>query len=364
MRAEFAIAWYFHLPAVASPIEVRDHAEGSLELLLRHHEETGTPVMVAPTGSFLQLCSAHAPRSLSRLATCVRAGIVTLAATWFYETDPISVSWQSLRFHLESDIQLKTELFGRSPEWFLPGNFIWRPGLELLLAEHDLAGVVLDSRHYAATTRVREWQWDSDAVGSVAVVDHELPVAQWETRSPRRLRDSGLTIVFRDWDATRALTFGSDGAMHRRDYEPRIAEQIAAADSPTRSLVVLVDDGDRLTGSTSAAYRHLIDTAGALRPWPDLLDWPPTSPSLRELPAFTPAGMANFLRHSEDATYYWAAVRELELLSDDGGFTRELLELQDVFYVFWPGAGRRVWYADQIAHLSNRAAPPTGGTTP
>jgi hypothetical protein len=351
----YAFAWYFHLPVVATAIELCDHVRGSLSLLLREHRETAQPLLLAPTGSFLRLCERHEPSVLEELSSAAQSGLVEIAGTCCYETDPLSIGWSALRRQLRVDLEIKHALLGATPRWYFAPNFVWRPGVEVLCAEHGLAGVVLDSRHLAAASVSRSWRWDATPEGAVHVESRPLPTEPWEHRALQALDgprgEKTLRIAFRDWEQTRALTFGNDGAIHRADGRVQIEATVRDARENSGSLVVVADDGDRITGTSHRGYRTLLDVAGPLANWRELVDSEPVSPSIRELPAFSPPGIGALLRESDDARYYWSTLRELEAAAESSEDRLRLLALHDVFYAFWPGVGRRRWYVEQVTEL-------------
>jgi hypothetical protein len=352
--ARLALAWYFHLPAVASDIEVHDHAWGSLEPILRLHREHDIPVLLAPTGSFLEHCERHEPDILVALRAEIESARVAIAATYLYETDPLSVPWTSLVAHVESDMELKRRLLGVKPAWLFLPNFVWRPGLERILSRFDIRGLILDSRQLAASSASRSWRWEADDAGTVHTSSVLLPTEPWEHRNLRTLASApgaaGLRLAFRDWSLTRGLTFGNDGAIHRRHAAQEIETAIRAADLrlDESGLVVIADDGDRVRGTSLVGYRELLERIHRPVDWHSLIDETPVMPPLRELGVYSPPGIDSLLRGSEDARFYWTLLNELRSYSWTAAEREEQLALDDVFYPFWPGVGRRQWYLDRV----------------
>ncbi|HEV3322425.1 MAG TPA: hypothetical protein VG147_09595 [Solirubrobacteraceae bacterium] len=351
MAARVGIAWYFHLPIIASDIEVRDHVRSSLQPMLRLHREQNAPFLLAPTGGFLLHCERCEPTVLSELRSEIEVGRVRIAATYMYETDPLSVPWASLIAHIGQDVELKRRLLGVHTEWLLAPNFVWRPGMERILARFDIAGVILDSRQLAAATKARSWRWDVDADGEVRTLDVPSRIEPWEHRRLRILAadpaHNAPRIAFRDWPLTRSLTFGNDGAIHVREPVPAIQQALHAAALGEDELTIVADDGDRIRGTSYAAYRRLLGKLGPTVDWARLIDEPPTTPPLRELGAFSPPGIDALLRASEDARFYWSLLEELRGFAWSPAERAEQLALDDVFYPFWPGVGRRKWYVDR-----------------
>jgi hypothetical protein len=354
--SRLAVAWYYHLPSIASSIEVRDHAYRSLAVLLRVHRDRRASVLVAATGAFLSLCRRDAPEVVEDLLDAYHDGIVELATTCFHDADPFSIRWHHLREQISRDHHYKTELLGESPQWFFAPGFAWHPATDRILAGLGLRAVVLDSRHLASAATARAWQWARDSSGAVAAVDTAPFVAPWEHRRVRTASSAAtqwpLRVVFRDWPLTQALTFGNEAEIHlaRRDIPGRLAG------CGVEDLIVLADDGDRVATTSRRGYEELLDAFAHTADWSDLAVELSTLPNVRELPTFSPPGFDALLRTSLEARMYWSLLDQIAAQSLDEEQLTRLLALQDVFYPFWKGCGRRRWYVDAAIDLLDEVA--------
>lgn len=345
-----AMAWYYHLPSISTEIEVRDHAYRSLALLLRVHREHKAPVLIAPTGAFLELCQRDAPDVVDDLVATCRSGLVELATTYFHDTDPFSISWRSLKEQIERDHSFKGELLGQDPSWFFAPSFAWHPATDRILGPLGISGVVLDSRHLASASTARAWKWERDGSGAVAAVDTAAAVAAWEHRRVRTLggeHAAPLRLVFRDWPLTQALTFGNEAEMHRLDRQ--IGAHLDGCQP--EDLVVLADDGDRIAPASRRGYEDLLAHFGSTVNWGELVAERSELPTLRELPAFSQPGFDDLLRTSLEARTYWSLLGQIEVAPLEESQLDRLLALQDVFYPFWKGCGRRQRYLDAAVRL-------------
>jgi Glycosyl hydrolase family 57 len=351
-----ALAWYFHLPSIANAIEVRDHAYRSLALLLRIHRTQRAPVLIAPTGAFLKLCLRDAPEVIDDLLDLYSSGIAEPATTYFYDVDPFSISWSHLEEQVRRDHAFKEELIGRPSAWFFAPSFAWHPASDKLLAKLGISGALLDSRHLASGATARAWKWSTDPLGSVTAIDTQPFVSPWEHRRLRTLSagtQGTLRVVFRDWPLTRSLTFGNDAEIHKPDRD--ILGRLDGCEP--QDLVVLADDGDRIGPASRRGYEELLEIVGGTVDWCALAVEGSQLPRLRELPAFSQPGFDELLRTSLDARAYWSLLDEIAAAPLDSAQLARLLELQDVFYPFWKGCGRRRWYLDTAVELLQEVHP-------
>ncbi|MCW2997424.1 MAG: hypothetical protein JWN65_973 [Solirubrobacterales bacterium] len=335
---------------------MRDHAYRSLALLLRVHRERRTPVLIATTGAFLSLCQRDAPDVVEDLVDLYQSGIAEPATTYFHDTDPFSIRWVHLREQVRRDHEFKSALIGREPEWFFAPSFAWHPALDGILTAMGISGLVLDSRHLASAATARAWQWSREASGAVAAVDTAPSVSPWEHRRVRVLARGNapaFRVVFRDWPLTQALTFGNEAEIHlvQRHMSTRLA---GCADD---DLVVLADDGDRIAPASRRGYEELLDAFDHVPAWSDLAVEASNLPSLRELPAFSQPGFDELLRTSLEGRMYWSLIDEIASAELDETQLSRLLALQDVFYPFWKGCGRRTWYIDEAVSLLEELRP-------
>jgi len=348
VTATMGFCWYFHLPKIASRIEVKDHAVGSLELLLSLHMDLKRRVLVAPTASFLELCERYSPRTLESLRSGIEAGIVEIALTTAYDPDPFSISHQRCLELMEWDAAAKRRLLNVAPRWFMPGNYLWVPGMERHCFALGIEGIVLDSRHYEEATSLRVWQ-ASSTTGELQVRRQSTVLGVSETSQLSRVEYSQgkiLSICWRDWPATQALTFGNLSAIHDFDAEWNVKNEWAALEVD-RQLVIIADDGDRIRGKSRSGYMTLLSLET------NEFDWSTHVRSnsgvmLHGLPGFIPPGLRAILHDSTDAQAYWKLLREVDPRSLSMAQFEEFLSLHDVFYAFWPDVARRKYYIEAL----------------
>jgi len=69
-------------------------------------------VLIAPSGSFLELCDAYAGEVLDRLRAGMSEGRIAVAGTYMYETDPLSISFGDLRAQVALTFILRRGYWG------------------------------------------------------------------------------------------------------------------------------------------------------------------------------------------------------------------------------------------------------------
>lgn len=349
---QLAMGWHFHLPSIASPIEVHDHVCESLAILLRAHEASGQPVLLSATGMFLELCSKYEPWVISEIVRLSESGIVSMASTYFCDTDPFEISHGQAYELLARDVEVKFNLLGEVPLWFVPANFAWMLGTERHLRRLGVDAAVLDSRHLETLRSQRTWSWSDSADGCI-----ELGLEPQKTRHREYQRlgraefspgGQTLGLGFRDWGLTRQLTFGNENALRAIAHGPELRRILKRVDASAHVSIV-VDDGDRVRAQSRKAYELLTETAGSFFDW-GAPAWPKRT-VIGGIPAFIPAGMADVLHGTDDAKAYWRLLREAESMRAGFAASDDVLALYDVFYAYWPDPARRVLFAEAVLNL-------------
>ena len=357
-RSEVAFAWYFHLPLlVTSPVEVSDHVDGSLLPLLRVHKIESCPLLLALTGSFVQLLTLHRPDALDRIQESIASENVCLGATCFHEINPFAVSWRLASLHVARDVELKRKVFDLTPAVYFPPNYAWRAGFEQVLANLGIDTVLLDCRHLKKGVGVQAWNWNHESKAQGTIVSEYTNLRTWEYRRIRKvdgLQGASFNAYFRDWPSVKSLTFGNNSLIHRIDGTEEIAGLVSSWSKPTE-LVVLADDGDRIRGRSLRNYRGLVhECQDRALDWNDAALKHDSLPPVRSLPSFNLRPLDFHLSHSTDARSYLGILDEIEASPISDNELEEFMSLQDVFYPFWGGTSRRDRYLEVALDLYAR----------
>jgi hypothetical protein len=363
--AGLQIAWYYHLPAVSSDAEVDDLVEASLIPLLQAHALTRRKFVLAVTGTLLDRMATLRPEVVGEIAGLSESGLCHVAGTTYHEVYPPIVPARFLRLHVERDRDTKVRLIGHAPTVFYPPNFTWTFVLGWTLLGAGYRAVILDDDHYRAATATQLWRWTVDRLSRLETVMQETVVDHREVHRPYRYlvpgRNAGhgtpLMLYFRDSRLVRRLSFGTSGALH----SPLEVERVHAVAREISTLlssggrITIADDGDRINPVSLAGYRALLeavpaaDTVSPSEPG-DVAD------TLAYLPSYSIADQWGFWLSDIDSFQYVRALEEIYRLDASADLDAELLELQDVFFLFWKTVPRKAYYLERLRRIMERRA--------
>jgi hypothetical protein len=368
-RSGLVLCWYLHLPTVCDDAEVVDLARRSIDPILRAHANAGQPVVLAITGTLLGRLAELTPQTTERLRVLVEAGLCEGAATCFHEVYPPVIPLRYLVRHLELDVALKEDLLGVRPATFFPPNFVWVEAFERILPDLGIGTTILDGSHYRSAVSPQTWTWSAhriERMGSAMLgpqVDRREArrVVTYRTDSWPQAEGVGgrLRCLFRDNDLVARFSFGNTGLIHLdgagEALDALVAEVRRAVDSGC--TVTLADDGDRVNPLSLYQYEAFlarigdgtVAPAGSMAPSGDY-------PDLACLPAFAIDGFDEFLRGGVDSGHYLALLAELTgRRAMEEAVDVEVLDLQDVFVLFWKTVARRRVYFDRVLDAVEKA---------
>jgi hypothetical protein len=354
------IAWYYHLPAVCGDEEVEDLVDTSLLPLVQAHRETGRKVVLALTGALVDRVADVRPSAIEAVGRLVEDGLCELGGTTYHEVFPPLLPLRYLRLQIERDLETKRARFAHEPAVFYPPNFTWTSTLPALLVEAGFDGALLDEDHYVLATSTQLWRWTVQRGSRLATTLHETMVDRRELHRPyvhpvRGGREGRLTCFVRDFGLVRRISFGTAGVLHRPLEEDAI--DAAAADVvglvEAGGRVTLADDGDRINPVSLAGYRRFLEQ---LPPGTTVLPGDRGAGSagateLLYLPSFSIADVRGFWLHDLDALHYARILDEIHRAGVPAELEDALLELQDVFFLFWKTLPRKSYYLDRLLAL-------------
>jgi Glycosyl hydrolase family 57 len=357
------IAWYYHLPAVCGDEEVGDLVDTSLLPVVETHRQTGRKVVLALTGALLARIADVRPSAIDAVGGLVEDGLCELGGTTYHEVFPPLLPLRYLRLQIERDLETKRARFAVEPTVFYPPNFTWTSTLPALLTEAGYDGALLDEDHYVLATSTQLWRWTVERGSRLATTLHETMVERRELHRPYVHPVGGnpgglLRCFVRDFDLVRRISFGTTGALHRPLEEDAIdaaaAEVVRLAEGGGR--VTLADDGDRINPVSLAGYRRFLEL---LPPGTAVLPSDAGAGSvgateLLYLPSFSIADVHGFWLHDLDALHYARILDEIHRAGVPEELEDALLELQDVFFLFWKTLPRKSYYLDRLLALWRR----------
>jgi hypothetical protein len=357
------IAWYYHLPAVCGDEEVGDLVDTSLLPVVETHRQTGRKVVLALTGALVARVADVRPSAIGAVGGLVEDGLCELGGTTYHEVFPPLLPLRYLRLQIERDLEAKRARFAVEPTVFYPPNFTWTSTLPALISEAGYEGALLDEDHYVLATSTQLWRWTVERGSRLATTLHETMVERRELHRPyvhpvRGDPGGRLRCFVRDFDLVRRISFGTTGALHRPLEEDAIdaaaAEVVRLVEGGGR--VTLADDGDRINPVSLAGYRRFLELlpAGTAVLPSDAGASPVDATELLYLPSFSIADVHGFWLHDLDALHYARILDEIHHAGVPAELEDALLELQDVFFLFWKTLPRKGYYLDRLLALWRR----------
>jgi hypothetical protein len=354
------MVWYYHHPNVSTDEEIRDTLLTSLLPLLRSHAASSRKVTLAITGVLIDRIAQVAPKALGELRTLIDDGVCELAGTTYHEALPPLLPIRYLKRQVERDLTAKSLHLDYVPTFFHPTAFTWSGALQEVLPEFGFRRLIIDEAHYVYATSTQLWRWK---VGRDAEMTTLLQPTFLDRRELHRQYrysvggDQSLLCFIRDVELGRALSFGFTGAIHRPlDREGLDAVVARLSNSLSNdTCITLADDGDRVNAVSLASYERF------LRALPeDVFSTPGDITSDRNekalayLPSFSIADQQKFWLSDLDSVQYLRLLDEIYACDVPLELEEDLLELQDVFFLFWKTVPRKRYYLEKALILWRR----------
>ncbi|WP_297519006.1 hypothetical protein [Thermococcus sp.] len=354
------MVWYYHLPSISTNSEIKDLIRISLKPLLSSHRKYSKPVTLAITGSLLNRITEIDHETISLIESLISKELLELASTFYYEIFPPVVPYKFLKAHLEKDLSFKKELFGIRPSTFYPPNFSWVSILNELLPDLGIKNVILDEGHLKACFKIQMWKWEVSRIDEMKsiLVDTYLDkkelhrIYTYKTQGDKRLR-----LFFRDFEVVKNLSFGNSGLFHKpfewdglKNYVSQVFSQLKQGD-----FITLADDGDRINPISLFNYSNFLryfDKTAFFTP--SLIDYNQIhTHKINYLPSYSIASLRNFWLKDLDSIHYLNLLNELYTLSIHRSESidpviDEIMELQDVYFLFWKTLGRKKYYMEKL----------------
>ncbi len=354
------VSWYFHLPTICPSSEVQDLAHRSIDPLLRAHERRGVPLTLAISGTLLSRLAIDAPRTVEMLSNMTSEGLCDGAVTLMHEAFPSLLSFRFLHKQISSDVAIKTQLLGVEPRTFFPPNFAWVGAIESCLAEHGIDQIILDADHYRLAVSPQSWRWSGGGVGAPesVLLDPSIDRRElWrviECEAKFNVDSNVLRCFFRDSSFVRKFSFGSTGLIQQVNTDSEIVEFAEGLNCAVDSgfVVTLADDGDRVNPVSLRHYETFLDilAEGSLVRCDQLLS-SQRFPRLSYLPGYALPNFESLLLEGMDSRHYMAILAELCALDVGHNYDKEIMELQDIFFLFWKTVSRKREYLQRALEI-------------
>jgi hypothetical protein len=352
--------WYYHLPSVSSEEEIEDLVESSINPLLSIHIETGIPFTLAITGCLLERIAKY-ENTILMLKKLIKKGCVEIAATCFYEIYPPIIPFRYLRMHLLKDINLKKGILDYKPVSFYPPNFTWVSILEPILLDLDIKNVVLDSEHYNYSCKTQVWKWSSEknklnTLLKETVVDSKEIHRIYKTSFKNTNND--VSLFFRDFQIIEKLSFGNTGMFHQPYNWEELKEYCADLKLNLREneFLTIADDGDRINPVSIQNYTLFLNEfeSHLFYKLNDLSTPKYAFNEIPYLPSFSIGDHQGFWTSDLDSVHYINLMEQVYQHDQDihrFGFEDDILDLQDVYFLFWKTISRKKYYLNKLHTL-------------
>ena len=339
------LCWYYHAPSVMSDQDVADQIRESLEPLLRAHRQLNCPVTLALSGSYVDRLSNIRPDVIEDIRTGIERNMVEVAGSFYFEVHPGLIPVPCLMRHVLKDRKIKRSVFDIDVASFLPANFTWVSFLGPILNEAGIQNVILDSRHFSHCNTTQIWKWSERGDLSLKSISEPMPDPQGSHHVAYSFdadvdTQTKLSVFFRDWIIAKKFSFGNAAILHEPysdQKRERFFDEMANAVSDGK-ILTLADDGDRINPVSLLGYEEFLETLGSecfALPMSfsnevqrgGLINW---------IPSFSIGDLETFWMASADSRQYIEVLNDIYRLGREREDTLEqLLELQDVYYLFW-----------------------------
>lgn len=357
------LCWYYHAPSVMSDQDVADQIRESLEPLLRAHTELDCPVTLAFSGNYVERLNTIRPDVVDDIRKGIERNVVEVAGAFYFEVHPGLIPVPCLRRHVFKDQEIKRSVFDIDVTSFLPANFTWVSFLSPILNEIGVKNIILDSRHFHYCNTTQIWKWSERGDLSLESVSAPIPEPPGSHHSVYSF-SSGvngqeeLSVFFRDWEITKKFSFGNSAILHEPysdEKRERFIEEMVNSVSDGK-LLTLADDGDRINPVSLLGYEGFLEKMGsecfalissfsADVQGRRIIDW---------IPSFSIGDMETFWIRNLDSRQYVEVLNEIYRLGGKREVVLDkLLELQDVYYLFWHNKSEKKEFLQKAWNLLN-----------
>lgn len=364
----FIIVWYYHLPSVSTEEDINDMVKTSLGPLLSLHKKYKRPFTLAITGSLLKRVNNTNKEILKLIKELIDTKILEISATFYYEIFPPLVPYKYIKLHIKKDIEIKEELLGIKPSTFYPPNFTWISVLNYLLLDFGIRYVILDGDHYKLCYKCQAWKWNlfkSDKMETF-LIDTSLDKRElyqiYRYKEKEFAKDNTLKLFFRSFDIIKKLSFGNSGFFHKpfdwenlEKYLQGIISQLGSG-----NYITLADDGDRINPISLYNYGKFLKSLNDINfATPASINYAYDDlPHIPYLPSYSLGNLQSFWLQDVDSIHYLYLLNNIyalhyNLKDCSKGIEDDIMELQDVYFIFWKTISRKKYYMEKLYNLLN-----------
>lgn len=360
MNKSLFLHWYFELPAKQLDTYIfEQHVNIHLKTLLLAHERTGIPFVLTINGALLNEIHRKYPGIVNEIARLVDRSVCEIGVTTYHDVFAAFLTPEYIAKHLQRDIDLKLQLFGKVCGLYFPTSFAWltclppilkktgRIDTVLLSAEHNYnamfdAGSPLQ---YRFSDNKSFETLDFDSVGYEFNRIHQLGSSAAE-----------LNVLFRNDLFQYFLSYGKQGALHRPFDEAALKTSLDYIDEAKgkRRLVVFSEDGDRITHCSYSQYSSFLKnlTRGDVLTCADIrATQGKEKRKIDYIPSSFEHGYYDFWQSHADGIYFQKLIDFCQTHPNRREFEDELMECQSLFVSFWNNFDNKQFYWEKIQAL-------------
>jgi len=358
MNKGIILCWYFHLPSVTTNDEIIDSINYNIIPLLRSHLQNKKKFSIAITGSLLKRISEIDKTVLELLHLLIKKNLVEILGTFYYEIYPPIIPFDYIKQHIEKDLSIKEYLLGVSPVSFYSSNFTWMSILEFVLSEYGYKNCILDFENFKYSTNVQTWKWSTfDNLEMKTVLDNKFML---KGEGNLIYHTEYLNFVFRDNVLTKKFCFGNKNVLHNQMQPEFVDEFIIELQSQINDnkFITLCDDGDRINPVSYINYEYFLYKIDK-----DICSFARSIDSdqiekikIDYMPSYSIAKHYEFWLRDIDSMMYIKLLDEVYSKMANCKYNENIeivLELQDVYFIFWKTLSRKKYYLKKVYEFLN-----------
>lgn len=360
MNKSLFLHWYFELPAQQLDTYIfEQHVNIHLKTLLLAHERSEIPFTLTINGALLNEIDRKYPALIKEMASLVDRSICEIGVSTYHDVFTAFLTPEYIAKHLQRDIDIKLQLFGKVCGLYFPTSFAWLTCLPPILRKTGQIDMVLLSAEHnynAMFDPGSPLQYKFAQNKSFNTLDFDSLSYDFNRIHRLTAPASELNILFRNDLFQYFLSYGKQGALHRPFDEAALKTSLDYLDESKKlgRLVVFSDDGDRITHCSYSQYSSFLRRLSR----EDVLTCADIKAAQEDkkrnieyIPSSFEHGYYDFWQSHADGIYYQKLIDFCQAHPNRHEFEDELLECQSLFAAFWKAFDNKQYYWEKLQAL-------------